>query len=120
MKESKDYFEENQPQVDYNQSSQGNYQEEKPTGLAITSMILGICSIVICCGGFNLWLGIAAVITGFIEKKNIDQGTSPEISRNYVKTGIICGFIGIAIFFVLILLYLIFGITGFLAQELDM
>ncbi len=85
------------------------------TGMALTSMILGIASIVTgvifcCCCTFgsplSLILGIAAVITGFMSNKIPgSEGTA--------MTGIICGFVGIAfgvLGLVLIILSLFFNI----------
>ena len=81
-------------------------QEEKPSGLAIASMIVGICSIILCCVSLNLILGIVAVVLGFVEKKKIKDGDSTKAGENFVLTGIITGFVGI----VLWVLTLIFGL----------
>ena len=79
--------------------------EEKPGGLAIASMIIGICSVIICCFNLNLILGIVAVIMGFVERYNIKEGNSNQGGKNYALTGIITGFIGIGLWF----LFIIFG-----------
>lgn len=60
-----------------------------PRGLAITSMILGICAASICCT--SLVVGIAAVITGHIAQR------SQPYARGYWLTGLITGYVGIAI-----------------------
>ncbi len=78
-------------------------QEEKPSGLAIASMIVGICSIIFCCASLNLILGIVAVVLGFVEKKNIKDGTSTEAGGNFALTGIITGFAGIAIWVLMLI-----------------
>ena len=78
-------------------------QEEKPSGLAIASMIVGICSIIFCCGGINLIIGIVAVVLGFVEKKNIKDGSSTEAGKNFALTGIITGFTGIAIWVLMLI-----------------
>lgn len=66
--------------------------EDKPGGLAITSMVLGIagvvCSWVIV---LNFALGLAALITGIIEFKKISAGTSSMKGRGMAIAGIVLG-----------------------------
>lgn len=72
---------------------------DKPSGLAITSLALGIGSIVICCFGINLILGIIAVVLAFIEKNNIKEGRSGEAGLPYANWGLGLGITGLIIFF---------------------
>lgn len=91
-----------------------NKVEEESAGvLAITSLILGICSIILCCGPLHLVLGAAAVVTGFLERNNIEQGESPEAGKYFALAGIITGTIGL-FFFVL----RVFGWFGLSALSL--
>jgi predicted Zn finger-like uncharacterized protein len=62
------------------------------SGLAITSMILGIFSILLacCCGLFSLPISIAALITGGLGMKN-------EEGRGMAITGVVLGVISIII-----------------------
>ncbi|MCK4668460.1 DUF4190 domain-containing protein [Candidatus Dependentiae bacterium] len=92
-------------------------QEEKPSGLAIASMILGICSIIFRCGGLNLILGIVAVVLGFVEKKNIKDGDSTEAGGNFALTGIITGFAGIALWALMLISGLGLVILSIIMEE---
>jgi hypothetical protein len=82
-------------------------------GLATTSMIMGIVSVVVgvpgcmgcCCGTFTAiagLTGIVAVILGYM-------GKSPG-SETYTTTGIICGFVGIGLALIGVL-WIILSIT---------
>ena len=92
-------------------------QEEKPSGLALASMIVGVCSIILCCGGLNLILGIVAVILGFVEKKNIKDGSSTEAGGNFALTGIITGFTGIALWALLLISGIGLAILSIIMEE---
>ncbi len=60
-----------------------------PSGLAITTLILGIVSLL----GFTCLTGIPAWIMGSIELRNIREGTSPEGGRVMALIGMILGII---------------------------
>ncbi|MDD3627931.1 MAG: DUF4190 domain-containing protein [bacterium] len=94
-------------------------QPDKPSGLAITAMIMGICSIVICCLNLNLILGIVAVILGFVEKSRINNGTASEAGKSYAMTGIICGFIGIATWILMLFAIGGLGILSIIMEEMQ-
>jgi len=80
--------------------------EERPSGLAITALVLGIVAII--CSwvmGLNFALGIAALIIGIIEFKKIKEKQSSEKGKVMALTGIILGAIGIfgAIIYVIVI-----------------
>lgn len=62
--------------------------QQKKTGLAIASMVCGICSIVLCCVGINLILGILAIIFAIVSKKG-------QPFSGFAIAGLICGIIGV-------------------------
>jgi prepilin-type processing-associated H-X9-DG protein len=69
------------------------------TGLAITSMILGICSIVLCLGPIA---GLPAVICGHIAKGKIKRGEAGGSAM--ALAGLITGYIGLAVIFLYLLM----------------
>lgn len=73
---------------DYDDRPRG--RRRRGEGLAITSMILGILSIVFacCCGLFSLPLSATAVILGFVDR-------SQNGPNGKATAGIICGFVAI-------------------------
>lgn len=75
------------PQNPY--SVQPTYAPGPPRGLAITSMILGICGVTICC--LTFLPSLAAVITGHIAQR------SQPYAKPFWLTGIITGYAGIAV-----------------------
>jgi hypothetical protein len=87
-----------------------NYQTPppaKPMGLAVTSMILGILSIPICCLWFiSAPLGIVAIVLGIMAKNAADRGEAG--GRGMALTGIITGAIG-ALLAITLLLIGLFG-----------
>jgi hypothetical protein len=77
----------------------GAYPEQSQ---ATTILILGILSIV-CCGP----LGIAAWIMGNNELKAIQEGRRPPETRGTANAGRICGIIGVVLFGVAIVFFVI-------------
>lgn len=81
-----------------------NQQVNKPrNGLGITSMILGIISVVFscCCYGLSVVLGIVAIILGIVSmRKN-------ETTKGFAIAGIITGSIGLvfAVLFIVLEIY---------------
>lgn len=74
-------------------------------GLAIASLVLGICSLtLICCGGFVV--GIPAVICGVIAIKQANRGEAS--GKGMAIAGVITGGISLALF----VSYLILAILG--------
>lgn len=72
--------------------------------LGITSLVLGILSIVMffCCLG--VILGPAAIVTGFLGMRKADEPGSQVGGRGMAMAGLICGAIGlvIALFFIIL------------------
>lgn len=83
------------------------------SGKAITSLVLGICSIPICiCYGVpSIIAGVIGLIFGSIASKEIARGGFSESSRGMATAGKICSWIGILlgvgyiIFFIVMIAY---------------
>jgi hypothetical protein len=90
-------------QQPYSPAGYPGYVPQPPRGLSITSMVLGIVGLL---GsfvyGFGLFPAIAAVITGFIARKRQPHG------RAFWLTGLITGWVAIAISTVWIIIIIIF------------
>ena len=82
-------------------------------GLAVGSLVCGILSC-LCC--ISVLTGPAAIIMGFIAKKNADQNPMQYTGRGLAIGGIISGIIGFIVGVTLIVLQLFFGILGSLAR----
>lgn len=67
------------------------------TGLAVTSLVLGIVAIVsnCCCQLVGGSLGIAAIITGFIALNKVKDGTGG--GRGMAMAGLICGIVAVVL-----------------------
>ena len=87
------------------------YIMPKNNGMAIASMILGIASIA-CCG----IAGILAVIFGFISNEKIKESNGTELGSGMAKAGIICGFIGIALWIIFLVFYILLVVLDFNAS----
>ncbi len=72
--------------------------------LAIVSLVCGILSLT-CCGAIT---GIAALVTGFMAKNNVDANPEQYGGRGMALAGMILGGIGV----LLTVLYLVFGVIG--------
>ncbi len=83
----------------------GSEKKDKPSGLAITSLVLGILSFC-CCG---LFAGIPALIVGWIENNNIKAGKSSEKGKWMALVGIILGLLSILLSCLSIAWYFFFG-----------
>jgi hypothetical protein len=68
--------------------------DERPHVLSIVSLVLGILSLVAYYGAFPL--GLAAIITGAIALRRINNDSSTYRGRGMAWAGIICGIIAIA------------------------
>ncbi len=82
--------------------------EDKPSGLAITTLIVGIASCTICCY-MGFLTGIIGIILGIVEKTKINAGEHAEKGRGMSTWGIILSAVGIFIFF---LVWVVFGIIA--------
>lgn len=81
-----------------------------PQGMAVTSMVLGIVSIpmLYCCVG--VILGIMAMIFGFIAINQVNRGEAR--GKGMALAGIILGAVAILLTLLMILLYLVMGVSG--------
>ena len=72
-----------------------NYAAPVPTdGLAITSMVCGILSIVISCMYIGVLLGIPAVITGHLSLKKINNSPVAIGGKGMAIAGLVTGYLG--------------------------
>jgi hypothetical protein len=83
----------------------GGAQPQSTSVMAIISLVTGILSI-ICCGSFIF--GIAAVILGFLGRKEINESNGAKKGAGMAMAGLILGAVGIAVS----LLYWILVIAG--------
>ena len=72
-------------------------------GLSIASMICGILSLILFCFCGGVWLGIPAVICGHLSLNQLNAPGNQQGGRGMAIAGLICGYLGIG-FFVLMLL----------------
>ena len=73
--------------------------EQKASGLAITTLIVGIASCTICCY-MGFLTGILGIILGIVEKTKIDAGEHAEKGRTMNTWGIILSIVGIFVFII--------------------
>ena len=73
--------------------------EEKPSGLAIASLVTGICSLF---PGLGTGPGIAAFICGIIDLVRIKSKKSSIKGKSFDITGIVLGSISVALFIILL------------------
>jgi Domain of unknown function (DUF4190) len=83
--------------------------EGESKGLALGSLICGILSC-LCC--LSVLTGPAAVIMGFIAKKNVDENPKQYGGRGMAVAGMITGAVGFLIGVGLIILQVFFGVLG--------
>ncbi len=88
--------------------SYSSSQQPPSSGLAITSMILGIVGIVsdCCCWPLGAALGIAAIITGVIGLNKVKDGSGG--GKGMAMTGLICGIAAIILGIVSLIVGLVF------------
>jgi len=86
------------------------------TGLAVTSMVLGIVAIVIncCCTLLGAALGIAAIITGFIALNKVKDGTGA--GKGMAMAGLICGIIAVVLGIGLLILSLVINVPNIMQE----
>lgn len=90
------------PQAGYGGYGPG-YSTPRPKGLAIASMVCGIVSLVLLCFPYlGLPAGIAAVVTGVLARKKIQQGAAE--GAGMALAGLITGIVGIVICLILLIL----------------
>lgn len=84
------------PPPGYGQQYPQGYGQQPPknSGMAITSLVLGILGVVCCgCGLFS----IAAVVFGHLGKKEIAESGGTKTGAGMAQAGFILGLVGIAI-----------------------
>ena len=84
------------PPPGYGQQPPQGYGQQPPktSGMAITSLVLGILGIVCCgCGLFS----IAAAVLGYLGKKEIAESNGTKAGAGMAQAGFILGLVGIAI-----------------------
>ncbi len=72
---------------------------QKSNSLALISLISGVLGVLTiglslcmwCLGGIPLLLGVAAAVTGYLGKKQIDESGGPQSSRTMASAGMILG-----------------------------
>ena len=71
----------------------------KTSGMAITSMILGICSIPVCmCYGIpSIILGVIGLVFASLAGKDIRSGGFSDSSKGMTTAGKICSWVGIGL-----------------------
>ncbi len=93
----------------------------KTNTLALISLIAGVLGALTsalslclwCLGGIPLLLGIAAAVTGYLGKKQIDESSGPQSSRKMATAGMILGLVSIVLSIVFIALGILY--SGFSA-----
>jgi len=83
-------------------------QSAQSSGKAITSMVLGIVSIISCMayGIIGLPCGIVAVVFAKKARLAIQDGTAPVSSQGMATAGKVCGWIGIILSSIMLLYFL--------------
>lgn len=72
--------------------------QTKSNGLAIASMVCGIVSVPLsCCYGAGLPVALAAVIMGFIARKQINESGGSQGGQGMALAGIITGFVSMVV-----------------------
>ncbi|MBL4592132.1 MAG: DUF4190 domain-containing protein [Phycisphaerales bacterium] len=101
---------EQQPTVQYSANPQ------QTSGKAIASMILGICSLLMC-----IAYGLPGIICGFLAilfakhaNQRIASGLAPESSAGMAKAGKICGWIGLSLSMIVLLFLIAVFVLGLL------
>ena len=85
--------------------------------LAQVSLGTGIAALVMncCCGWFSPLLGIAALVTGFLAIKKINESNGLLGGKTLAIAGMVCGGLGIVLFGVMMAI----GVSGAVFQELQ-
>ncbi len=80
-------------------------ENQRPSGLAIASLVTGILSILSPFAGFAL--GIAGIVCGAIDMSRIKKGLSSEKGKGLDIAGIITGAVGIVVQIVIIIVIIV-------------
>jgi len=77
-------------------------------GLSIASLVLGIAGLLLSFVGFGFFPALAAVITGHMAQKR------QPLSRPFWLTGLITGYVGVAIGVIMVIIVIVLGGLFFL------
>jgi hypothetical protein len=88
-------------------------------GLAIASMVCGILSLVFFCLCGGVFLGIPGVICGHLSLSQLQNPENSQAGKSMAIAGLICGYIGIIIFVVMMLTSGISGSGGPVYLDFD-
>lgn len=88
----------------------GGAQPQSTSVMAIISLVTGILSI-ICCGSFIF--GIAAVILGFLGRKEINESGGAKKGAGMAMAGLILGAVGVALSALYWILVVASGFDGY-------
>jgi len=89
-------------------------------GKATAAMVLGICGIVfaICCSFVGVILGILAVIFGNLAKTEIAQNPYLAAHLGKAKSGVLMGWIAIALGVVMVVVSLVFNFSAIVLENM--
>jgi hypothetical protein len=95
--------------------NQGTYVPPKNNGMAVASLVLGICSIVFCWVSFiGLVCGVLAIIFGVVAKNKIK--TDPQLGgAANASAGLVTGIIGVVLWVVVVIVITLFFTAAFTA-----
>ncbi len=80
------------------QPGYGGGQPQQTSVMAIVSLVTGIVGIVCCiCYGLGGLFGIAALVTGFLGRKEIAESGGQKKGQGLALAGMICGGIGLVL-----------------------
>ena len=85
--------------------------QPKMNVLAIVSLSCGVLSILGLCCYVGILLGPAAVVTGFLGRKQIAESNGAQQGAGMALAGMICGAAGLLMFFGFIILAIIGGLA---------
>lgn len=66
------------------------------------ALVLGILSLIFSCCYGGIWLGIPAIVLGFIGMRNADNDSQNYGGRGMTMAGMITGFLSLVVFFIMI------------------
>lgn len=87
------------PPPGYGQPYPQGYGQQPPpknSALAITSLVLGILSVIPCCWGCGVF-GIAAIVLGVLGKKEIAESNGAKTGAPLAQWGFILGIVGLVV-----------------------
>lgn len=95
------------PPTSMSPAPQGMAPGGKTNVLAIVSLVCGILSVIGMCCYVGIAMGPAALVTGFLARKQIAESNGAESGDGMALAGMICGAVGLLAFFAVIALAVI-------------